>query len=102
MLNVVPLIMAFCFKFVVVSLTNNALVTCTAFSLISQQHMLVGVGMICPYIINISVLLGELLSWGLMWPLIDTKKGDWYPADLKPDSLNGLQGYKVSFLTRLR
>jgi uncharacterized oligopeptide transporter (OPT) family protein len=62
----------------------------------------VGVGMICPYIINISVLLGGILSWGLMWPLIDTKKGDWYAADLKPSSLHGLQGYKVSFLTRLR
>ncbi|KAH8482954.1 hypothetical protein H0E87_027630 [Populus deltoides] len=61
----------------------------------------VGVGMICPYIINISVLLGGILSWGLMWPLIDTKKGDWYPADLKPDSLNGLQGYKVFIATAL-
>ncbi|KAH8511587.1 hypothetical protein H0E87_008958 [Populus deltoides] len=55
----------------------------------------VGVGMICPYIINVSVLLGGILSWGLMWPLIDTKKGDWYPADLKASSLHGLQGYKV-------
>ncbi|EEF52280.1 probable metal-nicotianamine transporter YSL7 [Ricinus communis] len=55
----------------------------------------VGVGMICPYIINISVLLGGILSWGLMWPLIDTRKGDWYPADLSPKSLHGLQGYKV-------
>uniref|UniRef100_A0A6N2LLI7 Uncharacterized protein n=1 Tax=Salix viminalis TaxID=40686 RepID=A0A6N2LLI7_SALVM len=41
----------------------------------------VGVGMICPYIINISVLLGGILSWGLMWPLIDTKKGDWISYD---------------------
>jgi len=52
--------------------------------------------MICPYIINVSVLLGGILSWGLMWPLIDTKKGDWYRADLKASSLHGLQGYKVS------
>ncbi|KAJ6402295.1 hypothetical protein OIU84_014395 [Salix udensis] len=55
----------------------------------------VGVGMICPYIINASVLLGGILSWALMWPLIDTKRGDWYPADLKSSSLHGLQGYKV-------
>lgn len=55
----------------------------------------VGVGMICPYIINISVLLGGILSWGLMWPLIEKKAGDWYPADLKPSSMHGLQGYKV-------
>ncbi|XWS57296.1 hypothetical protein CRYUN_Cryun09bG0161700 [Craigia yunnanensis] len=55
----------------------------------------VGVGMICPYIINISVLLGGILSWGLMWPLIETRKGDWYPADLPPNNMHGLQGYKV-------
>ncbi|KAM3731644.1 hypothetical protein ACB098_12G179900 [Castanea mollissima] len=55
----------------------------------------VGVGMICPYIINISVLLGGIISWGLMWPLIEDRKGDWYPADLGPGSFSGIQGYKV-------
>jgi uncharacterized oligopeptide transporter (OPT) family protein len=55
----------------------------------------VGVGMICPYIINASVLLGGILSWGLMWPLIETRKNDWYSAELSPKSLHGLQGYKV-------
>ncbi|KAF8389580.1 hypothetical protein HHK36_024096 [Tetracentron sinense] len=55
----------------------------------------VGVGMICPYIINVSLLVGSILSWGLMWPLIDAKKGDWYSANLEPKSLHGLQGYKV-------
>ncbi|KAK3406141.1 hypothetical protein EUGRSUZ_K02316 [Eucalyptus grandis] len=55
----------------------------------------VGVGMICPYIINISVLLGGILSWGLMWPLIETRKGHWYPADESTTSMRGLQGYKV-------
>lgn len=53
--------------------------------------------MICPYIINISLLLGGILSWGLMWPLIERKKGDWYPANLDNNSLHGLEGYKVSF-----
>ncbi|XP_010069525.2 probable metal-nicotianamine transporter YSL5 [Eucalyptus grandis] len=55
----------------------------------------VGVGMICPYIINVSVLLGGIVSWGLMWPLIENKAGDWYSADLKLSSMHGLQGYKV-------
>ncbi|KAF8015209.1 hypothetical protein BT93_H0879 [Corymbia citriodora subsp. variegata] len=55
----------------------------------------VGVGMICPYLINVSVLLGGILSWGLMWPLIENKAGDWYSADLKPSSMHGIQGYKV-------
>ncbi|KAJ6839949.1 putative metal-nicotianamine transporter YSL14 [Iris pallida] len=55
----------------------------------------VGVGMICPYLVNISVLLGGILSWGVMWPLIGKKKGDWYSADLPDSSLHGLQGYRV-------
>ncbi|KAG2652537.1 hypothetical protein PVAP13_1NG360100 [Panicum virgatum] len=54
----------------------------------------VGVGMICPYIVNVSVLLGGILSWGVMWPLI-AKKGSWYPADAGDSSLHGLQAYRV-------
>ncbi|XP_062219733.1 probable metal-nicotianamine transporter YSL14 isoform X1 [Phragmites australis] len=55
----------------------------------------VGVGMICPYIVNMSVLLGGILSWGIMWPLIAKKKGSWYPASLPDSSLHGLQAYRV-------
>ncbi|KAL2243829.1 UNVERIFIED_CONTAM: putative metal-nicotianamine transporter YSL8 [Sesamum indicum] len=55
----------------------------------------VGVGMICPHIINVSALVGGILSWGIMWPLIENRKGHWYPADLPPNSLKGLQGYKI-------
>ncbi|KAK4842871.1 hypothetical protein QYF36_001059 [Acer negundo] len=55
----------------------------------------VGVGMICPYIINVSVFLGGILSWGIMWPLIETRNGHWYRNDLGQSSLHGLQGYKV-------
>uniref|UniRef100_A0A803QJI7 Metal-nicotianamine transporter YSL7 n=1 Tax=Cannabis sativa TaxID=3483 RepID=A0A803QJI7_CANSA len=55
----------------------------------------IGAGMICPYIVNVSVLIGGILSWGLMWPLINNRKGDWYSADLSSTSMHGLQGYKV-------
>jgi hypothetical protein len=55
----------------------------------------VGVGMICPYLVNISVLLGGVISWGIMWPYIEHKRGDWYPATLKPSSLRGMVGYRV-------
>ncbi|XP_038982835.1 probable metal-nicotianamine transporter YSL12 [Phoenix dactylifera] len=55
----------------------------------------VGVGMICPYIVNISLLLGGILSWGIMWPLIGNMKGSWYPADIPSSSLHSLQGYRV-------
>lgn len=53
--------------------------------------------MICPHIINVSLLVGGILSWGLMWPLIDTRKGDWFPDDFPEHSLQGLRGYKVIF-----
>ncbi|KAL0004956.1 hypothetical protein SO802_012517 [Lithocarpus litseifolius] len=55
----------------------------------------VGVGMICPYMVNISLLIGAVLSWGVMWPLIEQKKGDWYSAELSASSLHGIQGYRV-------
>lgn len=55
----------------------------------------IGVGMVCPYLINVSLLVGAILSWGVMWPLIETKQGDWYSAKLSPQSLQGIQGYKV-------
>ncbi|CAA7391112.1 unnamed protein product [Spirodela intermedia] len=55
----------------------------------------VGVGMICPYLVNISVLLGGILSWGLMWPLIEKREGDWYPVGTSPSSLHGIQGYRI-------
>lgn len=57
----------------------------------------VGVGMICPYIINVSLLVGSILSWGIMWPLIENRKGDWYEKDLSPSSLHGIQGYRVIY-----
>ncbi|XP_072962835.1 probable metal-nicotianamine transporter YSL12 [Typha angustifolia] len=55
----------------------------------------VGIGMICPYIVNISLLLGAILSWGIMWPLIGNQKGNWYSADLPSTSMSGLKGYQV-------
>lgn len=61
----------------------------------------VGVGMICPYLINISLLVGAILSWGIMWPLIQDRKGHWYPANQSDSSLHGIQGYRVISLFRL-
>ncbi|WCJ40038.1 YELLOW STRIPE like 7 [Euphorbia peplus] len=55
----------------------------------------VGVGMICPYMINISLLLGAIISWGIMWPAIEAKKGIWYSSHLSASSLHGIQGYRV-------
>lgn len=55
----------------------------------------IGAGIICPHIVNISVLLGAIVSWGLMWPLIANHEGDWYPAGLGASNFRGLYGYKV-------
>ncbi|XP_057511054.1 metal-nicotianamine transporter YSL1-like [Actinidia eriantha] len=55
----------------------------------------VGTGMLCPYIVNISTLLGAVLSWGVMWPLIGNLKGEWFPTNLSESDMKGLNGYKV-------
>ncbi|KAK4380723.1 hypothetical protein RND71_002585 [Anisodus tanguticus] len=55
----------------------------------------VGAGMICPHLVNLSLLLGAVLSWGIMWPLISELKGSWFPATLPESSMRSLNGYKV-------
>lgn len=56
----------------------------------------VGAGMICSHLVNLSLLFGAILSWGIMWPLIANLKGEWFPASLKESSMKSLNGYKVS------
>ncbi|KAL3499086.1 hypothetical protein ACH5RR_041818 [Cinchona calisaya] len=55
----------------------------------------VGTGMICPHIVNLSMLLGSVISWGIMSPLIRNHKGDWYPANISEGSMKSLSGYTV-------
>ncbi|EPS62701.1 hypothetical protein M569_12087, partial [Genlisea aurea] len=55
----------------------------------------VGAGMICSHLVNLSLLFGAVISWGIMWPLIGLKKGDWYPEDIPESSMKSLTGYKV-------
>ncbi|XP_073118726.1 metal-nicotianamine transporter YSL3 [Henckelia pumila] len=55
----------------------------------------VGAGMICSHLVNYSLLLGAVLSWGVMWPLISEKKGEWFPKNIKESSMKSLNGYKV-------
>ncbi|CAL4953835.1 unnamed protein product [Urochloa decumbens] len=62
---------------------------------INMNGTYVGVGMISPYLINISMLVGSIISWGIMWPYLESKKGLWYDANLPDTSLKGLNGYKV-------
>jgi len=55
----------------------------------------IGVGMLCPFIVDYSVLFGAVISWGIMWPLISKKEGIWYPAGLPSSSFEGLYAYKT-------
>ncbi|KAK4486553.1 hypothetical protein RD792_009238 [Penstemon davidsonii] len=55
----------------------------------------VGTGMICSHIVNLSLLLGAVVSYGIMWPLISKLKGDWFPADIPESSMQSLNGYRV-------
>ena len=56
---------------------------------------LVGIGMICPPMVNFSLLLGAVVSSAILWPILQGKAGTWYDADASPASLKGLNGYRV-------
>ncbi|CAL5030759.1 unnamed protein product [Urochloa decumbens] len=55
----------------------------------------VGAGMICSHLVNVSLLLGAILSWGVMWPLIGKQKGNWYSAEASEHSMSSIYGYKA-------
>ncbi|KVH44674.1 metal-nicotianamine transporter YSL3-like isoform X1 [Cynara cardunculus var. scolymus] len=55
----------------------------------------VGTGMICPHIVSFSLLFGAVISWGIMWPLIEKQKGEWFPSNVPASSMESLNGYKV-------
>ncbi|AQK61106.1 putative metal-nicotianamine transporter YSL7 [Zea mays] len=55
----------------------------------------IGIGMLCPYTITVSMFIGSVVSWGLVSPYLATKAGVWYSSHLSPSSLSGIRGYKV-------
>ncbi|KVI07626.1 Oligopeptide transporter OPT superfamily [Cynara cardunculus var. scolymus] len=44
---------------------------------------------------GIGWMTGAVLSYGVMWPLIGDRKGNWFPASLSESSMKSLNGYKV-------
>nr|AAB63613.1 unknown protein [Arabidopsis thaliana] len=60
-----------------------------------QTMTFVGAGMICSHLVNLSLLLGAILSYGLMWPLLDKLKGSWFPDNLDEHNMKSIYGYKV-------
>jgi hypothetical protein len=53
--------------------------------------------MICSHLVNLSLLFGAILSWGIMWPLMSKQEGNWYPEKASASSMTGLYGYKVCY-----
>ncbi len=56
---------------------------------------IIGAGMICPHEVNLSLMAGALLTWGCLWPYIQSKEGSWFPAHQDEHAFSGLFGYKV-------
>ncbi|AQK93311.1 putative metal-nicotianamine transporter YSL7 [Zea mays] len=54
----------------------------------------VGLGMIVPHVVNFGLLFGGCISGGIIYPFLQSKKGQWYHTE-NPSSLNGINGYKV-------
>ena len=46
--------------------------------------------MLVPHVVAWSMMFGAVLSWGIMWPLLAAREGDWYPAGLKSRDFQGL------------
>jgi uncharacterized oligopeptide transporter (OPT) family protein len=84
--------------FISISSYQNALITCAYRFYFDFSAMYIGLGMICPYVINIALLIGGIVSWGFLYPYIESKQGDWYD-EKSPTSLNGANGYKVCMTT---
>ena len=57
----------------------------------------VGLGMIVPHVVNFGLLFGAITSWGILFPFLDSKRGQWYHTD-STSSLNGADGYKVHMI----
>ncbi len=57
----------------------------------------IGAGFITPLAVNVSMMIGAILSWGIAWPLLENRAGDWYPLGLASHSFRGL--FACAFLS---
>lgn len=52
--------------------------------------------MICPLIVDWSIMLGAIACYGVLNPLVERRAGDWYPARYVTGSnMRGVYGYRV-------
>uniref|UniRef100_A0A0D9W7Q6 Uncharacterized protein n=1 Tax=Leersia perrieri TaxID=77586 RepID=A0A0D9W7Q6_9ORYZ len=61
----------------------------------------VGAGMICSHLVNLSLLLGAFLSWGVMWPLISDLKGNCRHTRKQHEKPARIQGEDILVLDEL-
>jgi uncharacterized oligopeptide transporter (OPT) family protein len=57
---------------------------------------LCGLGIIAPLSIAWSLLVGGVISWGLLWPVLSSKSGSWFPAGLPEWDPRGVYGYVLT------
>ncbi|TVU30462.1 hypothetical protein EJB05_22087 [Eragrostis curvula] len=55
----------------------------------------IGIGMICPHMITISMFVGNLLWWLVLCLSHTSNNGAWYAVNLKVDFLRDITSYKV-------
>ena len=76
----------------------NPVLLLTPFVLSIRVHVASSDGLACPAHhhvcigaqVNVSMMIGAVLSWGLAWPLLKNRAGDWYPTGLASHSFRGL------------
>jgi hypothetical protein len=56
----------------------------------------VGLGILAPISVTWSMLVGGLISWGLLWPLLSHMEGQWFAARLEPWDIRGAYGYYLT------
>lgn len=61
----------------------------------SESSIQKSCGIAVPQIVNLSILAGAVLSWGILWPVINTKAGQWYPVSTDEHNVKGLFGYQI-------
>ncbi|GBF93781.1 metal-nicotianamine transporter-like [Raphidocelis subcapitata] len=56
----------------------------------------VGVGLMAPLGVAWSLLVGAVLSWGVLWPVLSGRSGTWFPEDAAASDARGLYGYQLA------
>jgi hypothetical protein len=56
------------------------------------QLSLLGLGIIAPLSVAWSLVVGAVVSWGLLWPVLSTREGAWFPSGEARRAVCGMLG----------